>query len=82
MLDRMEWKPGQLSPIEINKRNKSYEFFKIEEVLPPSPKTLKDARGYVVADYQDYLEAEWLKSLKVQYKVNIDQKVFNKMVKQ
>ena len=82
MLDRMEWKPGQLSPIEINRGNKSYEFFKIEEVLPPSPKTLKDARGYVVADYQDYLEAEWLKSLKVQYKVNIDQKVFNKMVKQ
>ena len=81
MLDKMEWNVGKLSPIEINKKNKSYEFFKIEEILPPSPKTLKDARGYVVADYQDYLEAEWLKFLKNQYKVNIDQKVFNKMVK-
>lgn len=81
ILDKMKWESGELSPIEINKKNKSYEFFKIEEIIPPSPKTLKDARGYVVADYQDYLEQEWLKNLKNEYKVEINQKVFNKMVK-
>ena len=81
ILDKMTWEAGQLSPVQINKRNKSYEFFKIEEILPPSQKTLKEARGYVVADYQDFLEAAWLKSLKNEYKVDIKQKVFNKMVK-
>ena len=80
-MDKMEWKVGQLSPVQINKRNKSYEFFKIEEILPPSQKSLKEARGYVVADYQDFLEAGWLKYLKNEYKVDINQKVFNKMVK-
>ena len=81
MLDKIEWKPGELSAIEINKRNKAYEFFKIEEILPPSQKTLKEARGYVVADYQDHLEKEWLRSLKNEYKVDIKEKVFNRMVK-
>ncbi len=81
MLDKMKWEPGQLSAIEINKRNKAYEFFKIEEILPPSQKTLKDARGYVVADYQDHLEKEWLKKLKNEHKVDINEKIFNKMIK-
>ncbi|MEO1258114.1 MAG: peptidylprolyl isomerase [Bacteroidota bacterium] len=81
ILDKMEWKAGELSPVQINKKNKSYEYFKIEEILPPSQKTLKEARGYVVADYQDYLEAKWLEQLKKEYKVDINQKVFNKMVK-
>ena len=30
---------------------------------------------------QDYLEQEWLKNLKNTYKVDINEKVFNKMVK-
>ncbi len=81
VLDRMTWEPGQLSPVKINKRSKAHEFFKIEELVPPGQKTLKEARGYVVADYQDYLEAHWLQSLKDEYKVSIANKVFNKMVK-
>ena len=80
-LDNMTWKIGEVSPPELNKRNKSISFFKIEELLPPGQKTLKEGRGYVVADYQDYLEAQWLKSLKEDYKVKVHDKVFNKMVK-
>lgn len=81
MLDKLSWNEGQLSPASINRKNKSQEFFKIETILPPSPKTLKDARGYVVADYQDFLEREWMEALKKQYKVDINQKVLSKMIK-
>ncbi|HFA51681.1 MAG TPA: peptidyl-prolyl cis-trans isomerase, partial [Bacteroidetes bacterium] len=81
VLDKMTWKVGEVSAPQLNKRNKSISFFKIEELLPPGQKTLKEARGYVVADYQDYLEKGWLKSLKDQYKVKVNDKVFNKMVK-
>lgn len=81
VLDKMKWEVGQLSPVEIGKRDKSLNFFKIEEILPPGQKTLKEARGYVVADYQDYLEIEWLKNLKDEYDVKIYQKVLKGMVK-
>lgn len=81
LLDKMTWEAGEISPVSINRKNKAHEFFKIEEILPPSQKTLKEARGYVVADYQDFLEAAWLEALKKEYKVDINQKVFNKMIK-
>ncbi len=81
VVDKMEWKAGSLSPVDISKRDKSYNFFKLEEILPPGQKTLQEARGYVVADYQDYLEKRWLESLRKEYKVKTSDKVFNNMVK-
>jgi peptidyl-prolyl cis-trans isomerase SurA len=81
VLDKMTWEVGALSPVEISKRNKSYNFFKIEKILPPGPKTLQEARGYVVADYQDYLEKKWLEQLKKEYKVHVNDKVFNSLLK-
>lgn len=81
VVDKMEWKVGALSPVEISKRDKSYNFFKLEQLLPPGQKTLQDARGYVVADYQDHLEKKWLESLRKEYKVKTNEKVFNSLVK-
>lgn len=81
VVDKMEWKAGALSAVEISKRDKSYNFFKLEEVLAPGQKTLAEARGYVVADYQDFLEKRWLESLRKEYKVKTNEKVFNSLVK-
>ncbi len=81
VVDKMEWKVGALSVVDISKRDKSYNFFKLEELLPPSQKNLQEARGYVVADYQDYLEKRWLESLRKEYKVKLNDKVFNSLVK-
>ena len=81
VVDKMEWKVGALSAVDISKRDKSYNFFKLEQLLPPGQKSLQEARGYVVADYQDFLEKRWLESLRKQYKVKTNEKVFNSMVK-
>ena len=81
VLDKMKWKVGELSPVEIDKRNKSSNFFKIEALLPAEEKTLKQARGYVVADYQDFLERQWIEKLREKYKVSIDEKVLESLVK-
>jgi peptidyl-prolyl cis-trans isomerase SurA len=80
-LDQMPWREGLVSNAQMNTRDGSANFIKIEKILPPGQKTLQEAKGYVVADYQDYLEKEWLKSLKKTYSVQVDQKVFNSMVK-
>ncbi|HHH49597.1 MAG TPA: peptidyl-prolyl cis-trans isomerase [Saprospiraceae bacterium] len=81
VLDALPWKVGSLSAVETNKRDKSLNFMKIEKVIPPMPKQLNEARGYVVADYQDYLEKQWVKELKNTYKVVINKNVFESMVK-
>ncbi|MBI5914854.1 MAG: peptidylprolyl isomerase [Bacteroidetes bacterium] len=81
VVDKMEWNVGALSLVEISKRDKSYNFFKLEQILPPGQKSLQEARGYVVADYQDYLEKQWLETLRKQYKVKTNEKVFNSLVK-
>ena len=44
-------------------------------------KTLDDARGYAVADYQDYLEKQWNAQLRTRYPVVVNEKVFKSMVK-
>ncbi|MFK7934547.1 MAG: peptidylprolyl isomerase [Saprospiraceae bacterium] len=81
VLDAMEWKVNNLSKDETSKRDQSTNFFKIEELIKPQPKTLKEARGYVVADYQDFLEKQWLEELRKDYEVKVNDKVFKKMVK-
>jgi len=39
----------------------------------PDPKKLDVARGQITSDYQEFLESEWLKSLKEKYPVSINQ---------
>ena len=53
----------------------------IKEVKPPSVKSLDEARGYVIADYQDFLEKKWLEELNANYKVEKNNKVFNNLIK-
>ncbi len=74
------WKKGTLSKNEINDDN-SVTFYKIESTLPSRQKTLKEARGYVVADYQDKLEKAWVKSLRDTYKVDINEEVLKSLIK-
>jgi peptidyl-prolyl cis-trans isomerase SurA len=80
VLDAMVWSSGSLSHNE-EASNRSLNFLKIEEVLPAGPKTLDEARGYIVADYQDYLEREWVKELRADYDVKINDKVFQALIK-
>lgn len=47
----------------------------------PTPKTLDEARGYAVAEYQDNLEKTWNAQLRARYPVKVDDKVFQSMVK-
>jgi len=80
-LVNLPWAAGTLSEVTINERDKSMSFLKIEKIVPPTEKTLKEARGYVVADYQDHLEKQWIEELRNAYKVEINQSVFDSLIK-
>jgi peptidyl-prolyl cis-trans isomerase SurA len=46
----------------------------------PTPKSLDEARGYAVAEYQDALEKSWNAQLRAKYPVKVDETVFKSMV--
>ena len=80
-IDALAWKVGTLSKMEMDRKNKKITFMKIEKIIEPTPKKLSEARGYVVADYQDFLEKQWLSELKKAYKVQVNKKVFKRLIK-
>jgi len=80
-MDALKWKSGSTSFVKISPKDKSRTFVKVEEVLPAGAKTLAEARGYVVADYQDHLEKQWVDQLRKDYNVKVNQKVFKGLVK-
>lgn len=43
--------------------------------IKPEPKTLDEARGLFISDYQDYLEEQWIKELRRKYKVKVNKKL-------
>jgi peptidyl-prolyl cis-trans isomerase SurA len=78
-VDQVEWKSGISGPINSDVEN-LVVFVKIKEILPPTPKSLDEARGLATADYQTYLEKAWIQELKEKYPVNINQEVLQKVL--
>ncbi len=78
--DTETWSEGYVSRLQVS-RDGSSSFYRVEEVMPPRSKTLQEARGYIIADYQDYLENQWVESLRKAYKVKVNQKVFESLIK-
>jgi peptidyl-prolyl cis-trans isomerase SurA len=61
--------------------NKRYYVVKINKIEKPEYKKLSEVKGLVIADYQDYLEKQWLASLKQKYPVNINEQVVQSLEK-
>ena len=78
IVDSIQWVKG-MTP-DMN-RNNSVVFVNIKEVLAPTPKTLEEAKGVVTADYQNYLEKEWIAQLRAKYPVQVNQEVVNSFAK-
>lgn len=73
-IDGITWKKGEISE---KKLETSVIFAKINEVIPPEPKKLNEARGIVTAHYQDYLEKEWIKELRAKYPYQVNESVLS-----
>ncbi len=66
----------------INGENETYTVVAAKQVFAqPVAKTLEEARGYVVAEYQDFLEKQWNEKMRQDYPVKVNETVFKSMVK-
>jgi len=82
------FKDATLPELQANKQKTiesasgAYTLIIAREVYPnPGQKTLDEARGYVVAEYQDYLEKQWNDKMHKEYPLTVNEKVFKSMVK-
>jgi peptidyl-prolyl cis-trans isomerase SurA len=69
IVDSIQWTVGKTGDF---KKDDKIVFVNVKRKIAPEPKTLDEARGMITADYQSYLEKEWIDSLrkKYPYKVN------------
>ena len=55
---------------------------KVNKIIEPSLKELKDAKGLVVNDFQNHLEKKWIEELRDEYIVKVNKKALKKLIKQ
>ncbi len=78
ILDSIGWDMG-ISPIVF--KDGKYGFFVKKRIEPGRPKTYEEAKGSVIADYQEFLEKQYITELRKKYPVTVDQKVLASLVK-
>ena len=64
---------------DVYKDKEHYFVNNVLKVLPAGNKTLDEARGRVINDYQQYLEDNWVSELKKEFKVSVNQDVFTRL---
>ena len=77
-LSGIAWKPGvsDLIPLADNEN----AIVVVHKVVAPEPKLLSEVRGAMTADYQNYLEKEWITELRNKYPVTVNREVFNSIL--
>ena len=66
---------------EITKDGEYYFVTKVNKVMPAGPKTLEEAKGKVINDYQQYLEQHWVSDLKKEFTIKTYPEVFDRVKK-
>ncbi|MGM0613157.1 MAG: peptidylprolyl isomerase [Bacteroidota bacterium] len=75
-INELKWNEGLT---DIMEKNNEFIFVNKHEKLEPGPKKLEEVRGLVIADYQNYLEEQWIKELRSKYDFEVNKKVLNKI---
>jgi len=72
LLDSLGWQKGVRS---FNFADGHVTIVWVKAIIPAGPKKLQEAKGIITADYQTYLDKQWIKELREKYPVVIDQTV-------
>jgi peptidyl-prolyl cis-trans isomerase SurA len=76
LVDKMTWEKYNC---EVFNENNKLKVIVINDILEPAPKLLSEARGLITADYQTYLDSEWIKELRNKYNIAVNTKVLKKI---
>ena len=71
------WKVGVVATDIKDAKDGKITVLVINKVMEKTPKTIAEAKGMITAEYQNYLEKEWLAYLKNKYVVKVNDDVLN-----
>lgn len=87
LIDKLTWAKGisknyKIADYPSLKRKKGISddaivFVKTNKLHKPQPKEINEVRGLITSDYQNYLEQQWIQSLKKKYKVSVDEEIMS-----
>lgn len=81
VLDSKKLSQGMITEPVKNETDNSVTFCYIVKINNNrEPRAFEDAKGFVINDYQNYLDENWVKELKKKYPVRIDEKVFGSLI--
>ncbi|MCP4120965.1 MAG: hypothetical protein GY751_04365 [Bacteroidetes bacterium] len=63
------------------KTESGIEVWQVTGILPQTNKRFEDSKGFAIAEYQEFLETQWVNELEDKYKVVIDEDVLSGLVK-
>ena len=67
---------GMITTPLVNTTDNTTSFAWIIKTYPQTmPRSFNEAKGLVINDYQELLEAQWVKQLREKYPVKVDEKV-------
>ncbi len=78
ILKDIKWKKGKYT---ISKNNRTF-YVIVHEIIPSTTKELKDIKGLMISEYQNYLEKEWLNELKEKYPIQVIEKEVKTLVQE
>jgi peptidyl-prolyl cis-trans isomerase SurA len=79
--EKLKLEAGKYAPYYKNDDG-SYSIVDVKEIYAePTQKTLSEARGYIISDYQEYLEKQWIANLEATYPVSIKESTLKSMIK-
>jgi peptidyl-prolyl cis-trans isomerase SurA len=76
IIDQYAWDIGNKKSLKDK-----HPYYVKGEIIPPQVKKLEEARGSVLADYQNHLEKQWIKKLKKRYTIEVNERVLNEIKK-
>ena len=63
----------------ISKEGDYYFVTRVKNTIPAGQKTFEECEGKVINDYQQYLEENWVSDLKKEFKIKVNQTVFEEV---
>lgn len=76
VLSKIPWQPG----VYLSANNDLHYLVIVDKVVPPGLKTFDEARPEVISDYQNFLEKEWVATLKKKHQVKVNKKGVDRVV--
>lgn len=79
ILSKVVWNDQWISkPVLLNDK---YYVTQVNELIPAGPKKIEDSKGIVIADYQNFLDKEWIKVLRSKYSFQVNEANYNSIFK-